>query len=185
MPIGWTTHSAFRARLQVAGMSLSNTNLPVVSPRWDQFQYVVPPDAQLITDSGETWIEWATDWQDFDLPLSPVPGRCLWDFQWLASATDESILSFAIDWGPLDEAVPESLEALKEPSYGRIRRLPTSVLEELQRIAKAGGGRVSQRWEELMAELPAYKHWNSLELWRATARELKAILTVAASLQQQ
>jgi hypothetical protein len=174
--------SAFRARLQAAGMSLSSTSLPVVSPEWGQFQYPVPPDARLIIDSGESWIEWETDWEDLDLPLSPVPGRCLWDFQALADATDESMLSFATRWGPLDEAVPESMEAVAQ--FRPIKRLLGSVMEQLNSISQAGGGTLTAPSDELFGWLPTYKNWSPVQLWMDTARELKAVLSVAAALQQ-
>jgi hypothetical protein len=144
------------ARLEAAGLSLRDVQLPVAVPDPSQLRYRVPHSASVVTDAdGAQWIEWRSnhfrDWRP--RPLSPVPGKCLAEFVRLATASEARIAAFATSWGVLGEP------------YGG-----GPVESKLGQLG-SGHDQISVTQERLAD-------------WKLTASRVAALLGVASNLQQ-
>jgi hypothetical protein len=147
------------AQLSLAGVTLGKQSLLLEPQPAGQLRYHVPCDVQVLVDQEIGWLVWDAAPVSEELPNSPANRAALPGFIRLGDAHDSVVLRFARQWGPLGDgcrrALPEEFPAFP-PSIGELVR----------------------------SGFEACKVFEPLEAWRRLARQLEAMLRLAAYLQR-
>jgi hypothetical protein len=144
-------------QLNLVGLTSNQLSLPLELPHPDELHYRVPSNVQLLVDQQIKWLVW--DDIDHAKSNNAITRAVLPGFVRLASAEDSALLEFAREWGPLGDgwrrAVPHEFPAF-----------PRSIGE----LVRVGGA--------------THKVFEPAEAWRRLARQVEALLRLAAHLQR-